>query len=56
MGHYIVLLNSDAFLAPDSLLISFQKMEADPTVGRKRVVFPSGPSGSCVGGLSVHLF
>src|ERR1700733_647526 len=32
-GHYIVLLNSDAFLEPDSLLISFQKMEANPTVG-----------------------
>jgi GT2 family glycosyltransferase len=32
-GRYIVLLNSDAFLAPDSLLISFQKMEADATVG-----------------------
>ena len=32
-GRYIVLLNSDAFLASDSLLISFQKMEADPTVG-----------------------
>jgi GT2 family glycosyltransferase len=32
-GDYIVLLNSDAFLAPDSLRISLQKMKDDPTVG-----------------------
>ena len=32
-GEYIVLLNSDAFLAPDTLQISLQKMEEDPTVG-----------------------
>lgn len=32
-GRYIVLLNSDAFLEPDSLLLSFRKMEANPTVG-----------------------
>jgi len=32
-GRYIVLLNSDAFLAPDALRISLAKMEANPEVG-----------------------
>jgi GT2 family glycosyltransferase len=32
-GRYIVLLNSDAFLQPDSLVLSIQKMEANPHVG-----------------------
>ena len=32
-GRYIVLLNSDAFLCPDSLRLSVEKMDADPKVG-----------------------
>jgi len=32
-GRYVVLLNSDAFLCPDSLQISVQKMDAHPEVG-----------------------
>ena len=32
-GRYIVLLNSDAFLQPDSLTLSIAKMEANPGVG-----------------------
>jgi GT2 family glycosyltransferase len=32
-GRYIVLLNSDAFLQPDSLSLSISKMEANPGVG-----------------------
>jgi GT2 family glycosyltransferase len=32
-GKYVVLLNSDAFLHADTLRLSFDKMEADPTVG-----------------------
>jgi GT2 family glycosyltransferase len=32
-GRYVVLLNSDAFLCPDSLRLSVEHMDADPTVG-----------------------
>jgi GT2 family glycosyltransferase len=32
-GRYIVLLNSDAFLLPDSLRLSVDHMDADPAVG-----------------------
>ena len=32
-GRYIVLLNSDAFLQADTLSLSLEKMQADPTVG-----------------------
>jgi GT2 family glycosyltransferase len=32
-GRYIVLLNSDAFLQANTLCLSLEKMEADPTVG-----------------------
>jgi GT2 family glycosyltransferase len=32
-GRYIVLLNSDAFLCPDTLCLSVQKMDANPSVG-----------------------
>lgn len=32
-GKYVVLLNSDAFLKPGALQISFEKMEAHPSVG-----------------------
>lgn len=32
-GRYIVLLNSDAFLQKDTLCLSLEKMEADPSVG-----------------------
>jgi GT2 family glycosyltransferase len=32
-GRYIVLLNSDAFLHPDALAVSIQKMEQHPLVG-----------------------
>jgi hypothetical protein len=32
-GRYIVLLNSDAFLCPDSLLIAFEYMNEHPDVG-----------------------
>ena len=32
-GRYIVLLNSDAFLTPDSLRLSVENMDADPSVG-----------------------
>lgn len=32
-GRYIVLLNSDAFLLPDSLRLSVEHMDADPSVG-----------------------
>jgi GT2 family glycosyltransferase len=32
-GKYIVLLNSDAFLCPDSLQLSFRHMESNPDVG-----------------------
>jgi len=32
-GRYIVLLNSDAFLQHDTLCLSLEKMEANPTVG-----------------------
>jgi GT2 family glycosyltransferase len=32
-GRYIVLLNSDAFLQSDTLCLSLEKMEANPTVG-----------------------
>ena len=32
-GRYIVLLNSDAFLTPDSLRLSVEHMDADPSVG-----------------------
>jgi GT2 family glycosyltransferase len=32
-GRYIVLLNSDAFLLPDSLRLSIDHMDRDPTVG-----------------------
>jgi GT2 family glycosyltransferase len=32
-GRYIVLLNSDAFLCPDSLRLSIEHMDADPAVG-----------------------
>ena len=32
-GRYLVLLNSDAFLPPDALLLSMTKMDADPSVG-----------------------
>ena len=32
-GRYLVLLNSDAFLLPDSLRLSVEHMDADPTVG-----------------------
>ncbi len=33
LGRYIVLLNSDAFLTPDSLRRSVEHMDADPRVG-----------------------
>src|ERR1700744_1138285 len=32
-GPYTVLLNSDAFLPPDSLRLSVERMDADPGVG-----------------------
>ena len=32
-GRYIVLLNSDAFLTPESLRLSVENMDADPSVG-----------------------
>ncbi len=32
-GRYVVLLNSDAFLCPDTLTLSLEKMEADASVG-----------------------
>jgi GT2 family glycosyltransferase len=32
-GRYVVLLNSDAFLCADTLSLSLEKMESDPTVG-----------------------
>jgi GT2 family glycosyltransferase len=32
-GRYLILLNSDAFLCPDSLRLSVEKMDADPRVG-----------------------
>jgi GT2 family glycosyltransferase len=32
-GRYIVILNSDAFLCPDSLLLSVQHMDANPRAG-----------------------
>jgi GT2 family glycosyltransferase len=32
-GRYVVLLNSDAFLCPDTLSLSLEKMEAEPGVG-----------------------
>ncbi len=32
-GRYIVLLNSDAFLQPDSLRISVERMDKDPRIG-----------------------
>jgi hypothetical protein len=32
-GRYIVMLNTDAFLSPNSLHLAFKKMEADRTIG-----------------------